>query len=415
MAEVSFFRQDPAAERKRAYYQMLMAQAAQPKPTEVVSGVAVRQSPLEGLSRALQQGLAGYQMNQLDQKEKQRQQGARSAIMGAMDAYNRSQLGGTTDLGGEQINWNKSTPDQAQAMFQRALMANPDTAEYGMQSAMSDMAARQNAARELEMMKARFPMELEMARQKASVTRDPRGGDTGALLDRIVEAGKQTDPNFGFIDALEALKGGAGRRGALAAEIAQGREAEYEKKTGANISELEYAPQIKQQESKMGEIGKQEGEAAAKLQAMEAQYPNLINVTNQLSELGKKATYTKAGQARDILQREAGLPVGEGAIARSEYISKVDNEILPLLRQTFGAQFTEREGQALRATLGDPNKSPQEKDAVLRSFIAQKASEIESLKRQTGATESQYQEGMIADGPQGSLIFRNGRWEPYGR
>ena len=57
---------------------------------------------------------------------------------------------------------------------------------------------------------------------------------------------------------------------------------------------------------------------------------------------------------------------------------------MPLLRQTFGAAFTEKEGQSLRNTLGDPNKSPEEKNAVLRSFIAAKLGTIESLKRRTG-------------------------------
>ena len=97
--------------------------------------------------------------------------------------------------------------------------------------------------------------------------------------------------------------------------------------------------------------------------------------------LGKVATFTTAGKARDATRRQLGLDVGVGAIARKEYISKVDNEILPLLRQTFGAAFTEREGTSLKATLGDPDASPQEKDAVLKSFIATKQSQIETLKR----------------------------------
>lgn len=130
--------------------------------------------------------------------------------------------------------------------------------------------------------------------------------------------------------------------------------------------------------------GKATGESAAKLTSMRAQRPRLEQVVNELSSLGQKATYTHAGQLSDAAMRQLGLPVGEGAIARAEYIAKIDNEVLPLLRQTFGAQFTEREGQSLKNTLGDPNKSPQEKDAVLRAFIEQKVAEIESLERATG-------------------------------
>jgi hypothetical protein len=60
----------------------------------------------------------------------------------------------------------------------------------------------------------------------------------------------------------------------------------------------------------------------------------------------------------------------------------VDNQILPLLRETFGAQFTLQEGQSLKTTLGDPEKSPQEKRAVLEAFIEQKVRNIEALELQ---------------------------------
>jgi hypothetical protein len=131
--------------------------------------------------------------------------------------------------------------------------------------------------------------------------------------------------------------------------------------------------------------GKAKGEAVAGLISQESKLPELETAVQELSNLGKTATYTKTGQYRDTALRELGLPVTSGAVARKEYISKVDNQILPLLRDTFGAQFTEREGETLRKTLGDPNSSPKEKDAVLKSFIEQKRATIESTKRQVGA------------------------------
>jgi hypothetical protein len=147
--------------------------------------------------------------------------------------------------------------------------------------------------------------------------------------------------------------------------------------------ELTYAGPIAAGRAAGGATGKSVGEAEASLSDMESTMPRLNNVVSELSDLGKKATYTKIGQGADIAKRELGVDVGEGAIARKQYISKVDNEILPLLRQTFGAQFTEREGQSLKATLGDPNASPEEKDAVLSSFIETKKGQIESLRRRT--------------------------------
>ena len=66
-----------------------------------------------------------------------------------------------------------------------------------------------------------------------------------------------------------------------------------------------------------------------------------------------------------------------------EYVAKVDNQVLPLLRDTFGAAFTVKEGETLRATLGDPNKSPAEKKAVLRAFIEQKKRDVAALETRT--------------------------------
>ena len=149
---------------------------------------------------------------------------------------------------------------------------------------------------------------------------------------------------------------------------------------GKEDAKLSYADDI--EENKM--LGKDRGEKLINLGSQEAKLPQLMDTVDKLSNLGKKATYTYAGQALDFTKRQAGLPVGEGATSRAEYISIVDNQVLPLLRDTFGAAFTKAEGDSLRATLGDPNASPEEKDARLRSFIDQKVSNIESLKREVG-------------------------------
>lgn len=140
------------------------------------------------------------------------------------------------------------------------------------------------------------------------------------------------------------------------------------------------------------------GTAKTELADREATLPRLQQVVSELSELGKKATYTQAGQAFNSAKRQMGLNVGEGAIARKEYEAKVNNEILPLLRQTFGAAFTAAEGESLKATLGDPNVSPEEKDAVLRSFIDSKKESINTLKRRTGQGQNFPQVGEERDG-----------------
>jgi len=162
---------------------------------------------------------------------------------------------------------------------------------------------------------------------------------------------------------------------------------EEQKETGKLTAKAKLSPAIKKAEEIAKIVGKEEGIAITELDAQIASFPNLQRVAAELSELGKTATFTKAGQAADIARRELGLDVGQGAVARSEYIAKIDNEILPLLRQTFGAQFTENEGKSLKATLGDVNKSPEEKDAILKAFIAAKAANIKTKQRQVGAKE----------------------------
>ena len=169
---------------------------------------------------------------------------------------------------------------------------------------------------------------------------------------------------------------GARKEGGLDAEIDKGGVAAETVATGAargkaNV-ELSTAEDIAAAAARGAVKGKDEGETAAKLAEMERNMPSLMTVVDKLNALSEKATYTEAGKFRDALRRETGKDVGEGAVARAQYIAMIDNQVLPLLKQTFGAAFTEAEGAALRDTLGDPDLSPAEKKAVLSAFIEQK-------------------------------------------
>ena len=114
---------------------------------------------------------------------------------------------------------------------------------------------------------------------------------------------------------------------------------------------------------------------------MVSKLPQLNKTVAKLKELAPKATYTYIGQGVDFLGKQLVGKTTEGAEARAEYSAIVNNQILPLLRDTFGAQFTEREGAELRKTLGDLNASPDEKIAILEAFIAQKYADVESKRR----------------------------------
>jgi hypothetical protein len=143
------------------------------------------------------------------------------------------------------------------------------------------------------------------------------------------------------------------------------------------------------------------GEAQASLASLKSKMPGLQTVVKRLDELSEKATYTLAGQGVDFARRQLDLEPREAAVARKEYLSIVDNQILPLLRDTFGAQFTRQEGESLKATLGDPNASPKEKQAVLKAFIEQKQRNIE-------ATEAQAAGGVSAPSVSDTLKSKYG-------
>jgi len=123
---------------------------------------------------------------------------------------------------------------------------------------------------------------------------------------------------------------------------------------------------------------------------MVSKMPELLDTVANLDKVGANATYTTAGQALDSFRRQVGMNPRQSSKDRAAYISMIDNQVLPLLRDTFGAQFTEREGNTLRKTLGDPNVHPEEKHAQLSAFIRQKQMSIESKARklQSYATPS---------------------------
>jgi len=181
----------------------------------------------------------------------------------------------------------------------------------------------------------------------------------------------------------------------------------------------------KQQE----EVGKARGEKTVLLQSASSKMPQLINTINKLSKLGETATYTGLGVARNTAMRELGLPVPQGAVSRREYIAVVDNEILPLLRDTFGAQFTQKEGDSLKSTLGDTGMSPEEKESVLKSFIETKIQTLNSTSSELGykplnptiVSKGKYsiingkiiKEGQTATNPQTGekAVFKGGQWQ----
>lgn len=157
--------------------------------------------------------------------------------------------------------------------------------------------------------------------------------------------------------------------------------------TGGPIAKDNYTP--KYDEALGAGQGKTAAETQADFESLNSKLPGLKSVVGELSQLAQTATYTQTGQLWDNIVRETGQMPPEGAVARTKYMAMVDNQVLPLLRDTFGAQFTVEEGKSLRATLGDPDKSPVEKQAILEAFIEQKQRDLEALRsRLPGAATS---------------------------
>lgn len=151
-------------------------------------------------------------------------------------------------------------------------------------------------------------------------------------------------------------------------------------------------------EAEQRAVGKSRGEDRALHESMTSKMPALEKMVTELDKLGKKATYTLLGRGVDYGMKQVGLDPREAAKARAEYVSKVSNQILPLLRDTFGAQFTQKEGETLRATLGDADMHPKEKNAVLRAFIQQKRRTIAGLAGRLGEEEYTPPAGALGAG-----------------
>jgi hypothetical protein len=154
------------------------------------------------------------------------------------------------------------------------------------------------------------------------------------------------------------------------AEITTAKE---EAKLGAQAS---FKPQIVKAVKQAEAEAKSRGETLSALNRSKAALPGLNEAVSQLRELAPIATSTFGGKAFDFAVKESGFGSTKGATARAKFIAIVNNQVLPLLKETFGAAFTFQEGEALKATMGDPDASPEEKLAQLDAFIAQKQRDI---------------------------------------
>ncbi len=155
-------------------------------------------------------------------------------------------------------------------------------------------------------------------------------------------------------------------------------------------SQLKFKPKIIKASKLAEKAAAERGEVLTDLARMEATLPGLLEVTSELKELAAIATSTLGGKAYDAIVKQSGFGATKGSTARAKFIAIIDNQVLPLLKPTFGGSFTVGEGDALRATLGDPDATLEAKVAQINAFIAQKERDIRSKQTQITAGDADF-------------------------
>lgn len=166
MPEVSFFdpKKEAEVKRRRLMAEQLMKQSEQ-TPNEVVSGIVVKKSPIEGLAKALGSGLAGYQAGQADKMQTE-------------DTINRQKVLA------EAIGQYGTNPAAAAQM----LMQSPSTSDMGMKLYLDDLQYQrdsQSEAAKLAREDANWERDAELKRELARMrtqSNQPYIDENGVLV-----------------------------------------------------------------------------------------------------------------------------------------------------------------------------------------------------------------------------------------
>jgi hypothetical protein len=175
--------------------------------------------------------------------------------------------------------------------------------------------------------------------------------------------------------------------------------------TGKSKAQLKFKPAITRAVKLAEKAAAEQGDVLTDLARAEAGLPGLIESTNNLKELASVATSTYGGRFFDEIAKQSGWGSTKGGNARAKYIAIIDNQVLPLLKQTFGGAMTEGEGLRLSNTFGDPDATPEQKMLQTEAFIEQKLRDIDRLKLQadSGTVASDNTQVLNFDA-QGNLI-----------
>lgn len=180
-------------------------------------------------------------------------------------------------------------------------------------------------------------------------------------------------------------------------EATIGESKKFAEERGTSRAKLQFKPEIEKAVIAARLEAKNRGEVLNEFNQARAALPSLTSAVDQLRELSTVATSTFGGKVFDTAVKETGFGSTKGATARAKFIAIINNQVLPLLKPTFGAAFTVQEGESLKATMGDPDATPEAKMAQLDAFIAQKLRDIETKQAQLTPGQQPAQPGLSTE------------------
>lgn len=259
--------------RKRAMAEQMMKAGEQPTGTETISGVAVKQSPLAAMARAIQQGVGGYQAGQADKSEADMSTSRQQRLAQAIQSGKLDSLAS----------------------------GSPEEQILALKSQM-----------DIQGENRKFAHDLELAKKKAS---GGGGGATGALADRLIAQG--VDPIAAILIAKSGVDHGTTIKGRTVSALDGAPETfgtiAGAKQDAKNTSDLEYAAPT----AKASAQGKAQGEAAGAYDKKALQAQDNEQVINQILQ--------KDQTGKDLLDRATGSGLGN-VLAVGKQIAGVSDE-----------------------------------------------------------------------------------------
>ena len=205
------------------------------------------------------------------------------------------------------------------------------------------------------------------------------GGDKNLDITKAARIELGLDPRASTSTELKILED---PEGLGQAKVDQAGNIAKATETGKSKAKLKYGPQITKAVKLAEKAAIERGDVLNDLDRMTAALPGVRDAVSQLKELAPLTTTTWGGAVWDAAVKQTGFGATKGSTALAKFQAIVDNQVLPLLKPTFGGSFSIQEGESLKATLGDASASPAEKLATLDAFINQKERDIQSKQTQ---------------------------------